>query len=60
MRDEYCSPWQVVKFNGQLLMVGTVAGCFIYSRGEVGVCLCRRQVAVFLLSCLIFRTDNTS
>lgn len=62
VRDEYRSPGQVVNFSDHLLMSGTVAGWFFFSsRGGAGGCLSRRQTGFsFLLSCLIFRTDNTA
>lgn len=60
--NECCNPEQVVPFNGQLLIAGTVAGCFFFStaeEGQVSAFVEGRQF-FFLLSCLIFRTDNTS
>lgn len=62
MRDEYCSPWQVVNFNGHLLIVDTVAGWFFSTaeEGQVSALVEGKQVVFFLLSCLIFRTENTS
>lgn len=55
-------PCQVVNFDGHLLMVGTVAGCFFPAaeEGQGSAFVEGKQGVFFLLSCLIFRTDNTS
>lgn len=40
MRDEYCSPWQVVNFHGHLLMVGSCR--LVFSTAE------EEQVSAFV------------
>lgn len=49
MRDECCSPGQVVNFNGHLLMSGTVAGwfCSPAEEGQASAFVEGRQVGFF-------------